>query len=353
MSAPRSICILRLSALGDATHVVPLVRRLRRAWPQTKITWIIGRPEHRLVGAIEGVEFIVYDKRGGMAALRALRSALAGRRFDVLLLAQLALRANVLSLLVRAERRIGFDRRRSRELHGLFVRERIRFRERQHLLAAIASFVEPLGLGVEEPRWDFPIPSEARAFAARTLPDGDPVLIVSPCSSHPLRNWNPAGYAAVAEHAARRHGFRVVLCGGRSAAERAMGDAILAATRAPVLDLIGKDTFPRLFALMERAAVVLTPDSGPMHFANAVGAKVIGLHAATRAWRSGPYSDQRFCVDRYDEAARKFKGRPAEALPWAMHIEYPGVMDLIRTPDVIDAFECYVAARSGGGSPPR
>jgi len=107
-AAPRSICILRLSALGDATHVVPMIGTLRRAFPGVAITWIVGKLEHRLVGDLPGVEFVVVDKQQGAAAFGVLRRALRGRRFDVLLQCQVALRANLLSALVRADRRIGY-----------------------------------------------------------------------------------------------------------------------------------------------------------------------------------------------------------------------------------------------------
>src|SRR3546814_6182595 len=77
--------------------------------------------------------------------------------------------------------------------------------------------------------------------------------------------------------------------------------------QAPALDLVGKDTLKQLPALLERADLVMTPDSGPMHIANAMGTKVLGLHAASNPARSGPYSDRRYCVDRYDDAARKYR----------------------------------------------
>jgi len=88
---------------------------------------------------------------------------------------------------------------------------------------------------------------------------------------------------------------------------------------------------------------VMTPDSGPTHIANAMGTKVLGLHAATDPARSGPYSDRRYCVDRYDAAARRFLGRPASGLRWGTKIEREGVMDLITVDDAIAAFERYRA----------
>ena len=359
-TAPASLCLLRLSALGDVTHVVPLVHTLRGAWPRARIAWVIGKAEHRLLAGLEGVEFLEYDKGSGLAGMRAIRRHLRGGRFDALLQMQVAARANLLSAFIPARRRVGYDRARSKDLHGLFVRERIPDRPGIHVLDAIGSFCEPLGLRQETVRWDLPVPGDAHDWAAAQWPDdGKPVLLVSPCSSHVVRNWRNERYAALADHAVAR-GWRVVLCGGRSALERAAGDAIRAAMRAPmregdVLDLIGRDTLKQLPALLARADLVLTPDSGPMHIANAMGTKVLGLHAASNPARSGPYSDRRYCVDRYDDAARRFLGRPAAGIPWGTKIERPGVMDLVTVEDAIGAFERFVAdhpARQAGASPP-
>lgn len=342
-AAPDSLCLLRLSALGDVTHVVPLVHTLRDAWPGVAITWVIGKAEHRLLEGLEGVAFLEYDKRSGLDGMRALRRELHGHRFDALLQLQVAARANLLSAFIPARRRIGYDRSRSKDLHGLFVRERIADRPGIHVLDAIGSFCEPLGLRQDSVRWDLPVPAEAHAWAAAQWPDdGTPALLVSPCSSHVVRNWRYDRYAAVADHAISR-GWRVVLCGGRSALEREAGDAILGAMRGTAIDLIGRDTLKQLPALLARANLLLTPDSGPTHIANAMGTKVLGLHAATNPARSGPYSDRRFCVDRYDDAARRYLGRPASELPWGTRIERAGVMDLVTVEDAIAAFERYGA----------
>lgn len=345
-SAPGSICLLRLSALGDVTHVVPLVHTLRRAWPHVQLTWVIGTAEHRLLEGLEGVRFVVYDKRSGLSGMLGLRRQLAGERFDALLQMQVAARANLLSACIRARRRIGYDDARSKDLHGLFVNERITDRTGMHVLDAIGSFCEPLGLRQTQVTWNLPVPDAARQWAAAQWPDdGAPTLAISPCSSHAARNWRADRYAAVADHAATR-GWRIVLCGGRSALERDTADAILAGMSASALDLVGKDTLKQLPALLERADLLLTPDSGPMHIANAMGTKVLGLHAASNPSRSGPYSDRRYCVSRYDEAARLFFGKPANELKWGTKIERDGVMDLIGVADVIQAFERFVADRN-------
>ncbi len=338
MTAAVSICLLRTSAIGDVTHVVPLVRTLQQAWPGTALTWIVGKLERKLVGDLPGVEFVTFDKTAGWAGMRAVHAALRGRRFDVLLQMQVAMRSNLLSIGIKAKRRIGYDYARAKDLHSLVINERIPARSGEHVLDAIGSFCEPLGLKQTQVRWDIPIPDEAHAWAAEQLSGDTPTLLVSPTSSHALRNWRPERYAAVMDHAAAR-GWRVALIGGPSAMERTMADAVLTACQRTPIDLTGKDTLKKLMALLSHAQLLLTPDSGPMHMANAVGTKVLGLHAASNPDRSGPYSDRRWCVNKYDEAARKYLGKPASEIPWGSKIEKPGVMDLIGVDEVIERYE--------------
>ncbi|HET6655892.1 MAG TPA: hypothetical protein VFH57_06560, partial [Gammaproteobacteria bacterium] len=85
ISSPESVCVMRLSAVGDICHTLPVVRTLAAAWPAARITWIIGRLEASLVGDIPGIEFITFDKGQGWHAHRQLRRQLGGRRFDLLL----------------------------------------------------------------------------------------------------------------------------------------------------------------------------------------------------------------------------------------------------------------------------
>jgi heptosyltransferase I len=341
---PRSVCVLRLSALGDVCHVLPVVRTLQDAWPGTRFTWIIGRLEHRLLGHLPDIEFVVFDKKAGAAAYRGLRARLAGRRFDALLHMQLALRASLASALVPARRRIGFDRARARELQWLFTNETVAPRSREHVLDSLFGFAEALGVRTRSMRWDIPLPAAALDYAREAVPDGAPTLVVSPCSSHALRNWSPERYAAVADHAAARHGMRVLVCGGPSPLELEYGARIEALMREPCVNLVGRDTLPQLLATLARATVLVTPDSGPAHMATAVGTPVIGLYAATNPARSGPYWSREWTVDRYEAAAQRFRARAAAELPWTAKIEEPGVMDLISVDDVVERLDALMAA---------
>ncbi len=341
---PRELCVLRLSALGDVCHVLPVVRTLQDAWPGTRITWVLGGLERRLLGHIPDIEFVVFDKKAGRRAYGELRRTLAGRRFDVLLHMQLALRASLAAAVIPAEVKLGFDRPRARELQWLFTDARIEPRQHEHVLDSLFGFARALGVERRSLRWDIPLPEAALEYACRAIPDGQPTLVISPCSSHALRNWSVERYAAFADHAAARHGLRVLLCGGRSALELEYGERIGRAMQRPCTNLVGKDTLPELLATLQRATVLLSPDSGPAHMATTVGTPVIGLYAATNPERSGPYHSRGWCVDRYDAAARRFLRRPAADLPWTTKIEQPGVMDLIEVAGAAERLDALMAA---------
>lgn len=336
------MCILRLSAIGDTCHVVPVVRTLQRVWPTARLSWIIGRTEAQLMSLLPEVEFIIIDKRAGWRGLVAARSELRARRFDLLLHMQLALRASLISTLVHAAVRLGFDRPRARELQWLFTNARIEPRRNEHVLDSFQGFLGALGIGGGPLEWNLPLPPQAQQYAAQLVPDAQPTLLVSPCSSHAARDWRPERYAAIADYAVQSHGMRVILCGGRSEAERSMGAQIERLCRVPLINQIGRDTLPELLALMARSRVLLSPDAGPVHMATMVGTPVIGLYACTRSARSGPYHSRQWCIDRYGLAAERFRGRRAEQLPWQEKIEQRGVMDLIEVEAVRERLDALM-----------
>ncbi len=331
MPAPDKVCLLRLSAIGDTCHVVPLLRTLQTAWPRTRFAWVIGKLEAKLMGLIPDVELITVDKGAGLAAFSRLRTDMLRRgAFDLLLHLQLSLRASATAALIPAPVKLGFDKPRARELQWLFTNQRIAPRTREHVLDSFLGFADALGVPRQPLRWDIPLTPDALAYAAHLVPDSQPTMVISACSSHRARNWRPERYAAVADYAAKKHGMRVILSGGPSGVEREMAQAIARHARVPLIDQVGKDTLPQLLALLARATVLLTPDSGPAHMATMVKLPVIGLYAATNPARSGPYLSRRWCVDAYEAAARKFLGKNVAEIPWTTKIEVPGVMDLIE-----------------------
>lgn len=336
---PRRLCILRLSAIGDVCHTLPVVRTIQDQWPETHLTWIIGKLEHQLVGDIDGVEFIVFDKRGGGHAKRQVIDILDGREYDALLHMQVALRASFLSRHVRAPIRIGFDKARARDWQWLFTNCRIEPRSREHVMDSLFGFSDALGLPrPARPRWDIPVPEAAQRQADTLLPGEQPTLLISPCSSQRarnFRNWSVERYAAVADHAAREHGMRTIITGGPTQLERDYGEAIAAGTRnAEIINVVGKTSLKTLFALLGRASAILCPDSGPAHMGNAAGTPVIGLYATSNPQRTGPYDSLAWTVNRYPEALAAATGKRVDEVRWGQRVRNPAAMDIITVSDV-------------------
>jgi len=334
---PQSLCIIRLSAIGDVCHTVPVVRALQDAWPSTKLTWIIGKTEHSLLKGLTGVEFIVLDKARGLAGYSDVRRALRLRRFDALLHMHASARANLVSMLVDSPLRIGFDRARARDQQWLFTNSKLPPRQERHVMDGLFEFAELIGVQHGEPRWDLPVGADDVAAISPYFANGKPTLVISPCTGQRFRNyrnWRVESYAQVADYAAERFGAQVLVTGGSTAIEQRYGRDIAALAKSRPTNLIGKTTLKQLVALLAKASVVLCPDSGPAHMATAVGTPVVGLYATSNRHRTGPYLSQHLVVDKYPEAVAKEFGRPIETLRWGQRVRDPAAMSLITVADV-------------------
>jgi heptosyltransferase I len=334
-AAPGSLCILRLSAVGDISHTLPAVRSLQNAWPKTKLYWIIGKLEYELVKDIPGIKFLIFDKKLGLTGYRQLYQQLKGHQFDALLHMQMSLRASLIAMMVNTPIKLGFDRKRAKDLQWLFTNHKIAYQPKQHVIDSFFGFVEALGISDRLYKWDIPIPDADREFAAQHLATDKPALIISPCSSMAYRNWTIDGYYKVAEYAVQQHQMQVVLTGGPSDIEKTYGEQICKNVNVPVTNLIGQTTLKQLLAILAMADVVISPDAGPAHLATAVGTPVIGLYATTNPDRARPYLSAEYVVNRYEEAVNCKYGKPVDALPWGIRVKDAGTMERITVDEVI------------------
>ena len=341
-----SLCILRLSAIGDVTHVIPVVLSLQEQVPGIKITWVIGKIEAKLVGDLPGVEFIIFDKKAGLQGYRDLRRTLKGRKFDALLHMQVAFRANLAAACVPSKLKIGYDKARSKDLHSLFINRRIAPAPGQHVRDCLASFLEPLGLNAAEPRWQIPTSESDHQFAKDNLSANRRNLVISPCASHTLRNWPAERYAALADYAVRTYGMKVILVGSPASFEAEFCSAIESHMKESAHNICGKDTLKQLTALMQRADLVVAPDTGPAHIASAVGTDVLGLFAASNPERSGPYNSLKWCINKYPEALLKFTGKSVENARWGAKAEFEGTMELIQVNDATDKLDEWMSEQN-------
>lgn len=336
--------------MGDVCNVLPVVRSLQKAWPETRITWIVGSTEYHLVKDVPGIEFLVFDKKGGWRSIRELRRQLSGRSFTVLLQMQAALRASMVAWTVPARLKIGFGRRQAKDFQWLFTHARTRSLENPHVIEGFFSFLEALGLAREAPVWDLPVPEESREFVRQRIPtDWEQVLVVSPCSSNRFRNWRNwrvERYAHIIDYAAERHGFRTILTGGPSETEARYGREISELTDYPPLNLIGQTDLKSLVAVIERAEAVIAPDSGPIHLAAALGVAPIGLYAGSNPQRTGPYRYREWVVNAYPRAVKKVFGRSVDRVRWGRRVREQDVLDLIPVAAVEEKLDLLARSRA-------
>lgn len=341
----RSICVLRLSAIGDVCHAVSVVQSIQRHYPGVPITWVIGKVEAQLLQGLPGVRLVVFDKRQGWRAYTQLLKDLRGERFDVLLHMQVAFRANLASAFIRARRKIGFDWGTAKELHALFMRERTPALQHPHVIEGFAQFARAIGVPPQAPQWDMPLTSADRDWARQTLAAScaQRHLLICAAASAAERNWLPERYAAVADHAAAQ-GFAVWLCGGPTEAERELARTIASHSAHRLHDLVGQTRLPQLLALIEQASLVLAPDTGPAHMATTVGTPVIGLYGHSNPARTGPVGSP-YVVEVYHQHLLAQTGHTADQLRWGTRVKGEGVMASIEVPAVCDMFDRVVRER--------
>ncbi|HSJ23190.1 MAG TPA: glycosyltransferase family 9 protein [Longimicrobiales bacterium] len=312
---PREILIVMLSALGDAVHVLPVVNALKRHWPDSRITWLIQPVPHMLVQGHENVdEFILFHRRRGTDALRSFSGAskaLAGRRFDLLINLQVYLKAGLLTSIARADVKLGFDRKRARDMNWLFTTHRIPPRPPGHVQDQYFEFIQHLGINPEPVEWRLPL-TDAERVAQREFLDGldRPMCGVVVGTSKTAKNWAPERYARLLEVLEADYGYRTVLLGGPSAAEKAAAAQILLDTRAQPVDALANDV-RRLLWLLDGSSLVVSPDTGPLHAARALDRPVVGLYGYTNPKRYGPYRRPWQVVDGYAKFAGEDYGPAA------------------------------------------
>lgn len=332
-SPPESICIIRLSAIGDTCHALAVVRAIQDTWPETRITWIIGKTEAALMADIPDIEFIIFDKSKGAGAYAEVRSHLRNRRFDAALCMHASLRANLLCCIVRSRVRLGYDYARAKDFQWLFTNRRIEATPRQHVQDAMFEFAKAFGVPRRDLRWDIPLSPSHRDFAAQYEAAERPIFVISPCSSQRsqnFRNWSAENYAAAANYARQKFNCRILLTGGKSDIELKYGKTIGKLCDPTLVNLIGKTSLKQLLAILNSAAAILCPDSGPAHLATTVRTPVIGLYATSNPDRTGPYLCRDLTVNAYPEAVREYLGKSVDEVHWGQRVRDPRATGLIR-----------------------
>lgn len=339
---PRSLCVLRLSAIGDVCNTVAAIQTIQRQWPSTEITWITGKLEAKLINDLERIRVITFDKKQGWKGYKALWAQLKGERFDALLHMQYALRSSIATLGITAKYKLGFDSARSQDFQHLFTNVKVTSPNKNHVLDGLLAFCSTLGIDDIEPNWSIPYSSEDNIWANNQLDISKRNLVLVPAASKGYKNWHAKGYAEVIDHADKL-GWNIILAGSPAQIELDLAKQVQSLTRKPINNLVGKSSLKEMLALLDGADLVIAPDTGPAHMANAVNTPVIGLYAHHNPKRTGPYQYIHYVVSAYEEALVAETGKTPEQVSWRTRVKDKAAMNRIQASKVIAMFDKAIA----------
>jgi len=301
MSASPRILIVRLSAIGDVLHGLPVLCVLREALPQAFLAWVVEGRTADLLKGHRALDELVRVKRGWLkspSSVLALRRQLRTLSVDVAIDLQGLTKSAVAARLSGARRRIGFDGRDGRELSRWLNNELVTPTS-SHVIDRNLELLSPLGVVRPSVRFDLndtAVDAATSERMIRTAGLGDRFALLNPGAGWVSKLWPPDRFARVAAELGRTRGLGslVVWAGDQ---ERSWAEVIVAgshgwATLAP------PTTLCELAAIARRATVCVASDTGPLHLAAAVGAPCVGLFGPMPAERNGPYGPQHVAVQR-------------------------------------------------------
>ncbi|RSD32034.1 glycosyltransferase family 9 protein [Vibrio pectenicida] len=337
-SPPDSLCILRLSAIGDVCNTVAAVQAIQHQWPQTKIVWVTGKLEAKLLEGISGIEIIVFDKKEGWQGYKKLWRALKGRKFDALLHMQYAFRASLATLGIKATYKLGFDKRRSQDLQTWFTNVKVPSPDSMHVLDGLLAFGHTLGIRDMTPIWSLAYSDQDKFWATKQLSAENRNLVLVPAASKAYKNWTLRGYLALIQHATQQ-GWQIILAGSPAQIEVDLAAEIESKTKCKLNNQVGKSSLKQMLALIDNADLVIAPDTGPAHMANAMNTPVIGLYAHHNPERTGPYQYRQYVVSAYEQAILAETGKSFEELNWRARVKDKNAMQRIQPQQVIAMFD--------------
>lgn len=331
---PQKICILRLSAIGDVCNTIAVIQAIQKHWPGTEITWITGTLEAELLKSIPDINVVVFNKKNGFSEYLRVWKLLKGVHFDALLHMQYAIRASLLTMGIKAKYKLGFDAKRSQDGQRLFTNIKVPSPESDHVLDGLCQFAITLGVPEFTPTWSLHYNDDANNWAEEHLSKDKTNLVIVPGASKAYKNWTAAGYVDVIHHALA-NGLNVVLAGSPAKVEKDLGQDIEQALNVSVTNLIGKSSLLQMLALIDKADVVIAPDTGPTHMANAMNTPVIGLYAHHNPERTGPYNYRPLVVSAYTEALWEETQKLPSQVSWRTRVQDEKAMERIASESVI------------------
>ena len=287
----RHILLIKPSSLGDIVHAMPTCAAIRRAYPKARLTWLVKREWAGLVERIDGVDR-VWPVESTLTGWLSQVSLLRAEHFDLVVDLQGLFRSAAIGWLSGSPLLVGLANGREGSpwfySRGVPVPQLEMHAVDRYLLVAKAVGAAESGT----PEFRFRIPQTDHEEVDRLLSrsgvmPGMSWVAMNVSARWPTKRWPTASFAEVADRLRQDGWGAVVMIGGPD--ERTDVAAVSAMMKTPAIDLAGATTVGLLPALLSKASLLMTNDSGPMHIAAAVGTPVVALFGPTSAVRTGPY----------------------------------------------------------------
>lgn len=329
-----NILIIKPSSLGDIVHSLPVLKDLRSGFPRAHIAWLI---KSQYAGILEGNpylnEIIPWDWNSSnwFTGLPGLIKKLKNSYFDLVIDLQGLFRSGLVSFLSGAPERLGF--KNARELSPIFYTKRVSVPTKEiHAVDRYRLITDYLGIKQGDPDFTIAIDEQEKECVERLLFESgvkseDVLVIVNPSSRWQSKRWHPEGFAKICDILSDEYGVKVVFIGGQEDINIAYKVREMMKT-APVI-LTDRTTIKGLVALLSKANLLITNDSGPMHIAAALNVPVVAIFGPTDPARTGPYSGGHIVVRKEMDCSPCFK-RHCRDLACLEELSVEEVKDALR-----------------------
>ena len=302
-----NILIVKLSAIGDVIHTLPALNTIRNYYPNANITWLVEEDAASLVQGHKALDRVLVSKRKRW--LKALRSlsflntikevygfikALRDTRYDMILDFQALLKSGILIAIARGRRKIGFGKGLEHMEHSyIFLNERIPAVDMEiHALSRGMMLLNAVGIPTNEVEYKLPMSDHDRKkidelMKQHGINDEKSLIAINPVAKWETKLWPKKQFAELADMLIGQYDMKIVFTGGIK--DYSIIQTITSSMKGRAINFAGKTTLTELAALYEKAALVVSTDTGPMHLAAAVGTPVVALFGPTAPWRTGPY----------------------------------------------------------------
>jgi heptosyltransferase I len=329
-----SVCIVMMSAIGDAVHVLPVINAIKRHQPSSRITWVLQPGPASLVRGHPSVDdIVIFDRSSGARGFTNVRRELRSRQFDLLLNLPVYLKAGLVTAMSGAKVRLGFDAARARDMNWMFTTNRIPASPVKHVQDQYFEFLAEMGIVWEPIQWNLgPWPDELAMQKEWVASVGREYAAIVVATSKPDKDWIPERWASVVDILEKQYGLRSVLVGGNSPREVEAADRIARISSSSPISALGSG-LRKLVSILDASSLVLAPDPGPLHMSVAIDKPVISLIGYSDPRRTGPYRKfHDLVIDAYHD--------PGETAPVTMETRN-GRMDRIAVADVAAKLEVW------------